>query len=128
MPPACSAPTVRVLMHCASFVWKPLVRTEGGDDASAQIIDLPEDAVDYIIAASLDCCRDISPVSGGDSPRIRVQVKGAEPDAGAQAVAIALRRAAFSPSTSDNAAALDGDGRSPQASGWRVVTMQRGLL
>ena len=112
---------------CA-FVWSSLVRAEGGDEASAQMIDLPEDAVDYIIAASLDHCRDISHVSGGDSPRIQVQVKGAEPDAGAQAVATALRRAAFSPSTQENAAALDGDTCSPQASGWRAVSMQRGLL
>jgi hypothetical protein len=94
----------------------------------AQTADPPEHALDYIIEACLDCCRDISNVSGGGTAHIHVQAKAAEAEAGAQAVVAALHRAAFSHSAPECSLATDGDSCSPQEGGWAIVAMQRSLL
>ena len=117
---------VRTLDALCISDWPSLARTKSGEQAP-QTVDLAEDAVDYIIAACLDCCRD---VSGVETARFQLQVTGAEAadGAGVHAVVAALRRAAFSPSTPDGDAPAPGCHCSSQAGGWGLVAMQRSLL
>ncbi len=102
-----------------------MARTEGVEDA-AQTVDLPEHALDYIIEACLDYCRDTSNVSASETALIQVQAIAAEK--GARAVEGALRRAAFSPSATEDSLAAEAASCSTQAGGWGIVAMQRSLL
>ena len=115
---------VRTLDALCISDWPSLARTKSGEQAP-QTVDLAEDAVDYIIAACLDCCRD---VSGVETARFQVTGAEAADGAGVHAVVAALRRAAFSPSTPDGDAPAPGCHCSSQAGGWGLVAMQRSLL
>ena len=112
---------------CASDV-SLLARAERGEEV-AQPSEPPEDALDYIIAACLDYCRDVSDASSGTNVQAQVRVTGAEAQAQTEAeppvVAAALRRAAFRPSASEGTVVADDD---LQAGGWAAVAMQRSLL